>query len=156
MFHFQAIKKKKKKKKRVSTDNWISERNRSFDFFANFWETRGLKRSRVRRRGFCKARFSRRCCCRTPLLLLLLLLLLGLALTNTFVKPLLFFSISSFGFHPMWISDGNLNWDGEWEDFVFIFTLYPNMVMWSSEKTYGLKLWTNGHKASFQPFTQVI
>ena len=58
LFHFQA----KKKKKRVSVGNWISERNKRFDFFANFWETRGLKISRVRRRGFCKTRFSRRCC----------------------------------------------------------------------------------------------
>ena len=57
------------------------------------------------------------------------------------------FSISPFGFHPTWISYGNLNWDGKWEDFVFIFTLYPHMVMWPSEKTYGLKLWTDGHEA---------
>ena len=55
MFHFQAKKKEKeKKKKRVSASNWIPKRNKSFDFFANFWETRGLKRSRVRRRGFVK------------------------------------------------------------------------------------------------------
>ena len=66
------------------------------------------------------------------------------------------FSMSPLDFHPTWISDGNLNWDGKWEDFVFIFTLYPHMVMWPSEKTYGLKLWIDGHEASFQPFTQVI
>ena len=66
------------------------------------------------------------------------------------------FSISPFGFHPTWISDENLNWDGKWEDFVFIFTLYPHMVIWPSEKTYGLKLWIDGPEESFQPFTQVI
>ena len=65
------------------------------------------------------------------------------------------FSISPFGFHPTWISDGNFNWGGKWEDFVFIYTLYPHMVMWPSEKTYGLKLCIDGHDASFQPFTQV-
>jgi len=36
---------------------------------------------------------------------------------------------------------------------VFIFTLYPHMVMWPSEKTsiwsYGSKLWTDGLEAKF-------
>ena len=40
-----------------------------------------------------------------------------------------------------------------WEVKVFIFTLYPHMVMWPNEKTsirsYGLKLWIDGLEASF-------
>ena len=40
------------------------------------------------------------CCCKTPLLLLLLLLLLGLALTNTSVKPLPFFPFHLLVFTP--------------------------------------------------------
>ena len=107
-----SIFKKKKKKKRVSAGNWISEQNKSFDFFANFWETRGLKRSKVRRREFCKTRFSRCCCCRTPLLLLLLLLLLGLALTNTSVNLFSFFHFTFwFSPHVNFLWKFKLRWD---------------------------------------------
>ena len=135
----------------VLASNWILEQNKSFDLFTNFWETRRLRRSRERRRGFCKTRFNRHCCCRTPkpyLLLLLLLLLLSLALTPRFAKLFLFFpsyfSILPFGFHH----HVNVWWKFKmrWEvkGLIFIFTLYPHMVIWPSEKTsihtYGLGL----------------
>ena len=100
----------------ISTGNWI-----------NFWETRGLRRSRGRRRGFCETRFNTvvvatehqsLICCYFCFFFFFFLVLLS---------PQICLLI--FLFHPHM----NILWKFimRWEvkGLVFIFTLYPNMVI---------------------------
>ena len=135
----------------VLAGNWISERNKSFDFFTNFWETRRLRRSRGRRRGFCKTRFNtiivpaehQSLICYYFCFLFSSVSLSPPDLPSFFSFFLLIFLFHILAFTTTWMSNGNLKWDGKWKD-LSLSSLFTHTIIWPSEKTsihtYGLGL----------------
>ena len=123
--------------------------------FANIWETRGLKRSRVRRRGFCKPDLAdivaaeHHCC-------YFCFFFFSVSLSPTHLSRLFSFFNFTFWFSPHM----NFWWKFKlrWEVRGLCLYLHSFTPTWSCDqvKRHGLKLWTDGHEASFQPFTQAI